>query len=138
MWVIGFSEVGLLFVDGVLCFVGYVFCFDVKKCGEPFYFENIIHYIKRCLDGIKDISFDENWKRQIIINANMVILSAELNIIRINECVSKEKREELIKLIDSISIEYTELWDRENYPKRQRTFSFAACREKTRADRYRK
>jgi len=93
----------------------YVFCFDVKKCGEPFYFENIIYYVNRCLEGLSGISFDENWKRQIFINARMVILSAELNIIRINECVSKEKKEELIKLIDHIYDEYIILWDRENY-----------------------
>ena len=93
-----------------------VFCFDVKKCGEPFFFENIIYYIKRCLDGLCDISFDENLKRQIFVNANMVILSAELNIIRLNECVSKEKKEELSKLIDYIYSEYIILWDKENYP----------------------
>lgn len=95
---------------------------DLKDCGEPFYFENIIYYVKRCLEGLKDISFDDNWKRQIYINANMVILSAELCIIRMNKCVSNQKKEEIVKLIDSIYEEYIILWDKENYPEGKEHF----------------
>ena len=34
----------------------------LKECGEPFYFENVISYMNKCLEGIKDVEFDENWK----------------------------------------------------------------------------
>ena len=98
------------------------FCFDLDISGEPFYFENIIYYVKRCIEGVSKVTFDENWKRQILVNANMVVLSAELCLIRMTKTATAEKIDELTAMIDQISAEYILLWDRENYPKGKEHF----------------
>lgn len=90
--------------------------YDLDECGEVFYFENVIQYIKRCIEGVKPLDIDDIWKRQILINANMVLLGAELNIIRIEKKVNKTKVEELCKNIDDIYAEFSYLWDLDNYP----------------------
>ncbi|MBQ4528180.1 MAG: family 20 glycosylhydrolase [Clostridia bacterium] len=98
------------------------FCFDLKVSGEPIFFENVIWYVKRCLEDVVKTDFDENWKRQIIINSKMVILSAELCIIRMSQTCDSKKIDELVELIDFIAEEYTILWDRENYSKGKEHF----------------
>ncbi len=90
--------------------------FDLKECGEDFYFENIIWYVNRALAGVEKVDFDETMKRQVILNSRMVILSAELNIIRLHQCAENDKIDELTAMIDDISKEYAYLWDMENYP----------------------
>ena len=55
-------------------------------------------------------------KREILINAKMVILAAELCKPRYGEKkLSAEKKEELCALIDWMIPEYKELWLLENY-----------------------
>lgn len=89
--------------------------FDLKECGDDFYFDNIIYYMKKALSEIKDIEFDKKLKRQIFCNSEMVILSAELCKIRMSGSVSKEKKKELISMCDEIADEYTALWKLDNY-----------------------
>lgn len=89
--------------------------FDLKVCGEPFYFENVIDYMNKCLGGIAKVEFDEIWKRQAIVNGRMVVLSAELCIIRMTQNAENEKIDELVTMIDEICAEHELLWERENY-----------------------
>lgn len=96
--------------------------FDLKECGDDFYFNNITEYMKKCITGIETIDFDENWKRQVIINGKMVILSSELCIVRMHQACNNDKIDELSLLIDDIIKEYAILWDRENYPKGKEIF----------------
>ncbi len=96
--------------------------FDLKECGEDFYFENVIAYMKKALAGIEAVDFDNNWKRQVRINANMTILGSELCIIRMHQAAANEKIDELVALIDEIYDEYIALWDAENYPKGKEHF----------------
>jgi len=90
--------------------------FDLKECGEDFYFDNVIWYMKKAIAGVEKVDFDETMKRQIIVNSRMVILGAELNIIRMHQTADNAKIDELVSLIDDITREHTELWDMENYP----------------------
>ena len=71
--------------------------------------------MNKCLDGIKKVEFDENWKRQAIVNGRMVVLSAELCIIRMTQTAENEKIDELVTMIDEICAEHDLLWERENY-----------------------
>ncbi len=91
--------------------------FDLEVCGDNFYFDNVIYYVKKILCELDKIDFDQKWRRQIYINANMVILSAELCKIRIDKRADAEKIDELTTMIDDIYDEYTSLWDIDNYPK---------------------
>ena len=96
--------------------------FDLKVCGDDFYFDNVIYYVQKILGELDKIDFDEKWKRQIYINARMVILSAELCKIRINQKAESSKINELVALIDDIYDEYTYLWDLDNYAKGKEHF----------------
>lgn len=96
--------------------------FDLKECGDDFYFENVIAYMKKAMAGLDAVEFDENWKRQAMVNCNMVILSAELCFIRMHQTATNEKIDELVQMIDDISMEYATLWDMENYPKGKEHF----------------
>jgi hypothetical protein len=69
------------------------------------------------MDDIVKLEFDEQYKREIILNSRMVILSAELNKIRMRQKVDNDKRTYLLKLIDEIYQEYYELWCMRNYEK---------------------
>ena len=90
--------------------------FDLKECGDDFYFENVTAYVQKCIDAVEKIDFDEIWKRQVILNAKMVILSSDLCIIRMHQTAENAEIERLVNLIDEIYDEYTYLWDLENYP----------------------
>ncbi|MBQ4629679.1 MAG: family 20 glycosylhydrolase [Clostridia bacterium] len=90
--------------------------FDLKDCGDDFYFENVTAYVQKCIDAVEKIDFDENWKRQVIVNAKMVILSSDLCIIRMHQTAENDEIDRLVALIDEIHEEYTYLWDKENYP----------------------
>ncbi len=112
--------------NGTMC--GYIFrfpitetafprFFDIKESGDAFYFENIIAYMKKAMDGFNELDIDDGWRRQVLVNCNMVIFSAELCLIRLSQTATNEKIDELVKMADEIADEYATLWDIENYPK---------------------
>lgn len=112
--------------NGTMC--GYIFqfpitetafpkFFDISDIGDEFYFENIICYMKKTMNGFSNVDMDEGWKRQALINGKMVVFSAELCLIRLNQTATNEKIDELVKMADEITEEYAILWDIENYPK---------------------
>ncbi len=96
--------------------------FDLKECGDEFYFDNITAYVRKCISNIEVLSFDETLKRQTVLNAKMVILSSEICKIRIDGTAPFAKLEELICLTDEICEEYIFLWDKDNFPEGKEFF----------------
>lgn len=96
--------------------------FDLKNLCDDFYFDNVICYVNRVLDDVYQLDINEQFKREIIINAKMVILAEELCKVRRHGGVAKDKAESLIQLIDEISLEYKVLWDNINFEKGQEDF----------------
>ncbi len=96
--------------------------FDLKVCGDDFYFENVIDYMNKAIEGLKKVEFDSLWKRQALNNAYMVILGAEQCMIRMHQIATNEKIDELAKLTDDICAEYTAIWDELNFPKGKEHF----------------
>lgn len=95
----------------------YAHLYDLKDSGDEFYFNNVIEYVRKVLADIKNVEFDEQLKREIVLNSNMVILGAALCKIRIGNKLPKDEIRELIALIDWILPEYHELWCKRNYEK---------------------
>ncbi|MBQ7055086.1 MAG: family 20 glycosylhydrolase [Oscillospiraceae bacterium] len=95
----------------------YAHLYDLKNCGDAFYFNNVTEYVKKVLADIEKLEFNEQLKREIILNSRMVILSSEICKIRIGEPVTNNEIDELVSLIDWISEEYYTLWCRRNFEK---------------------
>lgn len=96
--------------------------YDLKEVGDVFYFENVLQYMNRCIEGVSKVDFDEHYKRQVLINANMVVLGTKLSIVKYNQTVTKDEAEALKKDIDDIIREYEALWPLENYPEKRDWF----------------
>ena len=110
------SMCGLLFKFPISQ-TNYYYLFDLKDSGDAFYFDNIREYIEKILKDIEKLDFDLQLKREIILNCKMVILASELCKIRLGIKPADEKKDELIKMIDSIAPEYRELWCMRNFEK---------------------
>lgn len=82
---------------------------------DPFYFENVILYLKRILFDLEKSEFDEIYKRQTVLGAKFYLLAAELCIVRITQVATAKKIDELVALIDEITAEHKELWGRDNF-----------------------
>ncbi|MBR5290274.1 MAG: hypothetical protein IKU28_04695, partial [Erysipelotrichaceae bacterium] len=99
-------------VDAVDC----VNVYDHDMCGDTsFYFTNLLNYIHAVRDDIKKADFDERFKREILVNTDMLILGAELCMIKTTQKLSEEKRQELMNLIDAIRVEHKDLWMYRNF-----------------------
>ena len=77
----------------------------------------MIYYVNRVLEDVHRLNIDGQLKREIIINARMVILAEELCKVRKHGGASKEKTDELVNLIDDIAEEYKVLWTNINFEK---------------------
>lgn len=95
----------------------YPFFFDLSKCGDDFYFDNVIDYMNKNIKTLEKVEFDEQFKREILVNARMVILAEECMKIRMSQNVTREKCMELCAFIDEIAEEFKELWLLRNYEK---------------------
>lgn len=93
----------------------YAYFYDLKEFGDEFYFNNVVEYVNKILADIQKLEFDEQIKREIILNSEMVILSAEQCKIRIGYEFSNEKLDELIELSDKLAEEFHELWNMRNF-----------------------
>lgn len=93
----------------------YAYFYDLKDCGDAFYFNNVTAYVKNVLADIEKLDFDEQLKREIRINSNMVIFSSELCKLRIGETMFDEELDRLIQMAADISKEYRELYLKRNY-----------------------
>ncbi len=96
---------------------GYGAYFDLKDCGDDFYFDNVIRYINEVKTAVTALSLDECYKAQIALGAHTVILAAELCKLRMHGTVDAEKAKDLIALTDRIHGAFKALWNEMNYEK---------------------
>ncbi len=96
--------------------------FDLKECGDDFYFNNIVRYINDILVDVAKLDMDSRYKREIILNSKMVVLSAELCKVRMNKKTDKKTAKKLLKLIDFMYTEFSELWNYRNYKEGEQVF----------------
>ncbi|MBQ7119694.1 MAG: family 20 glycosylhydrolase [Oscillospiraceae bacterium] len=109
----------------------YAYLYDMADSGDAFYFDNVIGYVEKILPDIEKLDFDEQHKREIILNSKMIILAAEMNKLRIGVSLREERVRELLTLSEYIEKEYYDLWCRRNYEKGVELFlSFVADRKK--------
>jgi len=108
------SMVGQIF-QYPLEITNYHIFFDLKECGDDFYFNNVVRYVSDILKDVEALEMDEQYKREIIINSKMVILSAHLCKVRKNKTIDKDLAIELVHLIDWMKDEYVTLWNMRNY-----------------------
>ena len=100
----------------------YAYFFDLKDSGDSFYFDNVVSYVRKIMADVEKLDFDSVAKREILLNANMVILASELCKLRIGAPLSPVHKEYLLALIDRIAEEYPALWKIHNFPKGSEIF----------------
>ena len=88
---------------------------DLKECEDDFYFANLVSYVKKEIVNVEKLDFDENWKRQLLNNAKIVLFSAQLCLIKRTGKLSESLADDLYALIDEITDEFITVWERENY-----------------------
>ena len=101
---------------------GYYYFYNLKECGDDFFFNNVIRYVEDILEEIQKLPIDSQHKREIVLNTKMVVLSAELCKVRKNDTMDSAKAKEMAELIDWMSNEYSELWDKRNYEEGKQCF----------------
>ncbi len=89
--------------------------FDLKVCGDDFYFDNVISYTQALMEKFEALPIEDKWKRQILVNANMVVLASEYCKIRMAGRVTAEKKAQLAALSDRIEEEHRTLWLMEDF-----------------------
>ena len=89
--------------------------FSVTEMSDPTYYSNASEYMLRTLEAMKDIDIDPKTKAEIECDAKTVILGEELNLLRFNPSVAKEKLDYLISLAESIASEFKRLWLIDNH-----------------------
>lgn len=80
--------------------------YDVRELYEEFHIDNIIGYVNKLIKRIEAVDFPEIYKREILADANAIILAAEYMRIRITDKVTREKAEEMKALSEWIISEY--------------------------------
>ena len=93
----------------------YAHLFDMKDSGDDFYFDNVLSYVRRVMEDIEKLSFNDTYKREIRLTARLVELGAEVCKVKLHPQASREKAGELAAMIDEILPEYIELWNLNNY-----------------------
>ena len=88
---------------------------DYLYFGDDFYFDNMEAYMKKAIGCVEDIDFDENYKRQILVNSYQALIGIETARIRHHRASTPEKIDEIIMMIDENLKEYDILWERENF-----------------------
>lgn len=89
--------------------------YDMDKLDDPFYFNNVIEYVTKVRDLFTATKFDERLKAEILVNIEMLLLGAEISLIKTLNGVTDEKRAELLERFDKVIEEYKELWLYRNY-----------------------
>lgn len=80
----------------------------------PFYFGNVADYVKKIISELNSSDGDPVQKREIILDANLIILGARLMMHRYNP-KDKGEMSESVNMIDFLVSEYRELWCNRNY-----------------------
>ena len=91
--------------------------FDLKDCGDDFYFNNVIRYVKEITKEVTALPMDEGYLREIVLSAHIVILAAEFCKLRMGNKIDAETAHRLRDFIDIIYDEFKNLWNEMNYEK---------------------
>lgn len=89
--------------------------FDLKDSGDDFYFDNVTAYVRRVMDDIEKLDFDERLKREIRLTAWLIELGSEVCKVKLHPQDSLDKVDSLVALIDKILPEYIEIWNYRNF-----------------------
>lgn len=100
----------------------YAYFYDIKDCGDDFYFNNVTAYVKTVLTDIDKLDIEPTLKAEIFINAKMVIVSSELCKLRMGSRITQAAKDELFAQMDEIAKEFPVLWDLRNYPRGKEIF----------------
>ncbi len=97
--------------------------FDLARNGYDFYFDNLLEYVKKIAKDIEGLTFDAQLKKEILLGAKQVVVSAELCKVRRAKCVTAEKAKEISALIDEVYAEFCDCWKKRNFEKGMEIYS---------------
>ena len=90
---------------------------NLDKCGDSFYFRNVDRYVREVMEQIKAVDCEPILKREILLNAEMVLFANMLNDVRVRNEISQAEYDEWTALAAKIEKEFFELWDIKNFAK---------------------
>ena len=100
----------------------YAHLFDLKDSGDDFYFDNVTDYVRRVMADIEKLTFDETYKREIRLTAQLIELGSEVCKVKLHPHASPEKALALAQMIDDMLPEFADLWRVRNYEKGMERF----------------
>ena len=89
--------------------------FSITAMSDPTFYANASEYMSRTFAAMKNMNIDSKTMAEIECNVNTVILGEELNELRFDSNVTKEKLDHLISLADIIITEFKRLWLIDNH-----------------------
>ena len=95
----------------------YAYLFDLKDCGDDFYFDNVTEYVRRVMADIEKLDFDDTYKREIRLTAELIQLGSEICKVKLHPESSAPVARELADRLDRMLPEYKALWNLRNYEK---------------------
>ena len=95
----------------------YAYLFDLKDCGDDFYFDNVTEYVRRVMADIEKLDFDETWKREIRMTAQLIEIGSEICKVKLHPEASASEAQELANRLIRLLPEYRALWLLRNYEK---------------------
>ncbi len=95
----------------------YVWLFDLKDRGDDFFFDNVTEYVRRVMADIEKLDFDETFKREIRVTAELIRAGAELCKVKLHPEASASGAGELADRLERVLPEYRALWNLRNYEK---------------------
>lgn len=110
--------------------------YDVRELYEEFHIDNIIEYVQKLIKRISAVDFPEIYKREILADANMIILAAEYMRIRITDKVTKEKAEEMKALSKWLLEEYAAFKAEQGYRDTEHLLDFPIKKRLAEIDEY--
>ncbi|MDO5326939.1 MAG: family 20 glycosylhydrolase [Clostridia bacterium] len=93
----------------------YAHLFDIKDSGDDFYFDNVTAYVRKVMADIEKLDFDETYKREIRLTAQLIELGSEICKVKLHPQASAAQAQALADQIDRILPEFTQLWLARNY-----------------------
>ena len=93
----------------------YAHLFDMKDSGDDFYFNNVTAYVRKVMEDIEKLTFDDRLKREIRLTAWLIELGSEICKVKLHPQDSIGEVDALVELIDRILPEYIEIWNYRNF-----------------------
>ena len=100
----------------------YAHLFDIRDSGDDFYFDNVTDYVRRVMEDIETLDFDETWKREIRLASRLIRFGSELCKVKLHPETSREEAHALSDEVDSMLPEFEDLWKKRNYEKGMEKF----------------